>query len=81
MHKTKFGVRPIVNSRNHPTSKICLLLDCIIKPILKTTETYIQDSQNLIQKLNDLNIDEKELHLYSCDFESLYTNIDKNIIH
>jgi len=33
------------------------------------------DSQNLIQKCQDL-VFKDNYHLYSCDFESLYTNIN-----
>lgn len=39
---------------------------------------YIYDSQNLLQKCynSELNFDISEIKLYSCDFESLYTNIN-----
>jgi hypothetical protein len=77
LHKSKFGIRPIVNCRDHPTSKISQFIDLILQPIIKTTETYIQDSQNLIQKVYDKTFDTGEMYLYSCDFESLYTNIKK----
>lgn len=74
LHKTKFSSRPIINCISHPTSNICLLIDLILKPFVMETESYIQDSQNLIQKTQDLNLPD-DCKLYSCDFESLYTNI------
>jgi len=77
LHKPKFSWRPIVNCKNHPNSKLCLILDLLFKPIVSKTETYIKDSQNLIQKVKDM-IFEKKPYLYSLDIVSLYTNIRKD---
>ena len=78
LHKTKFGIRPIINNTNHITSQLCKLVDLIIQPILRNTSTYLKDSQHLLQKCVDLKIDSTNVFLYSMDFESLYTNIQKN---
>ena len=67
LHKSKFGIRPIINCSSHPTSKISLLIDCLLQPIVVTTESYIKDAQHLQFPQNCL--------IYSCDFDSLYTNI------
>ena len=77
LHKPKFSWRPIVNCKNHPNSKLCLILDLLLKPIVMKTETYIKDSQNLIQKIKDV-IFEKKPYLYSLDIVSLYTSIRKD---
>ena len=77
LHKPKFSWRPIVNCKNHPNSKICLILDLLLKPIIMKTETYIKDSQNLIQKIKDMKFENKPF-LYSLDIVSLYTNIIQN---
>ena len=74
IHKSKFGIRPIINCNQHPTSKISLLIDCLLKPIVAGTESYIKDSQHLIQKTQFLHF-QQDCSLFSCDFESLYTNI------
>jgi len=74
LHKSKFGIRPIINCVNHPTSRISLLIDCLLKPIVYKTESFIQDAQNLIQKIGPRKFP-PNCRLYSCDFESLYTNI------
>lgn len=74
LHKSKFGIRPIINCENHPTARISLLIDCLLKPIVYKTESFIQDSQNLIQKIGSRKFP-SNCRLYSCDFESLYTNI------
>jgi hypothetical protein len=77
LHKPKFSLRPIINCKNHPNSKICNLLDQLLRPIVTKTETYIKDSQNLIQKTKDI-VFEKEPFIYSLDIVSLYTNIIPN---
>ena len=74
LHKSKFGIRPIINCSSHPTSKISLLIDCLLKPIVVTTESYIKDAQHLIQKAQHLQFPQDCL-IFSCDFDSLYTNI------
>lgn len=75
MHKTDFGWRPIINSINHPTSKLCFFLDFIFKPYVLKSDSYIKDSQNLIQICEKINF-ENEPFLYSLDFSSLYSNIE-----
>jgi hypothetical protein len=74
LHKPKFSWRPIVNCKSHPNSKICHIIDLILKPIVMKTETYLKDSQNLIQRIKDFVFDQ-EPFLYSLDIVSLYTNI------
>ena len=56
---------------------MCILLDLIL-PFVYKMNSYIKDSQHLIQKCENLKLESKEIFLYSCDFESLYTNIDQN---
>jgi predicted GIY-YIG superfamily endonuclease len=74
LHKNKFGIRPIINSTNHPTSKLCKLIEVILGPHVKKLPSYIQDSQNLIQDCYKFHIPNNAL-LVSADIESLYTNI------
>jgi hypothetical protein len=49
VHKSKFGIRPIINSTNTPTYNLCKLVEYILHPSVKDFPSYIQDSQNLIQ--------------------------------
>jgi hypothetical protein len=65
LHKPKFSWRPIINCKNHPNSKICNLLDQLLRPIVTKTETYIKDSQNLIQKTKDM-VFKKIIRLFCC---------------
>jgi hypothetical protein len=75
LHRTTLGFRPIINCVSHPLIFICLLIDLILQPFVKKTSSFILDSQNLIQKSSNkfFPVNSK---LYSCDFESLYTNIN-----
>ena len=75
LHKEEFGLRPIVNCRNHPTSNISLLIDVILQPFVKKCPSFLQDSQNLIQNTYR-NFFQKDCRIYSCDFSSLYTSIN-----
>ncbi len=79
LHKPIFSWRPIVNCKDHPNSRICFVIDYILKLIVIKTETYLRDSQNLIQKIKDLYFEE-EPYLYSLDIVSLYTNINQGSI-
>ena len=74
IHKKEFGIRPIISCVNHPTRKLCILIDAMLNPIIESIKHILKDSQNLLQYL--LNFQHVgKMFLYSCDFESLYTNI------
>ncbi len=75
LHKSKLGLRPIINCKSHPTSLISLLIDLILQPFIRNLITFILDSQNLIQITENL-IFPSDSKLSSCDFDSLFTNID-----
>ena len=77
IHKLKFGTRPIIASIDHPTSSLCFVLDYILQPLVVKNETYLRDSQNLIQYCEDIKLDDvNDLEIGTADFESLYTNMD-----
>jgi len=77
IHKEKFSIRPIINCVNHLTSNLCCLIDIILKPFVVSSESYLKDSQHLLQEAELLKIPASS-KLYSCDFDSLYTNINLN---
>ena len=77
LHKSKFGTRPIINCIDHPTANISQCIDYILQPYVKLSESYIKDSQHLIQKLEKLEFPEN-IKICSLDFESLYSNINLN---
>ena len=78
VHKANFDWRAIINCQNHPTSKIAIFFDLLIKPIIVSSETYLKDSQNLIQIFEDLHFDRKP-KIFSFDVTSLYPSIVPNI--
>ena len=74
IHKDKFSIRPIVNCLNHFTSHLCLLVDVILRPFVVKCESFIKDSQHLLQETLELFVPEG-YSLLSGDFDSLYNNI------
>ena len=77
IHKPKFSIRPIINCVGHLTSNLCYLIDIILKPFVINSSSYLKDSQQLLQEAENLVIPPSS-KLYSCDFDSLYTNINLN---
>jgi hypothetical protein len=59
LHKKDLDIRPIIKSISHPTERISNLIDLILKPIIKSIHSYIQDSQHLLQICNNLVLPEK----------------------
>ena len=76
IHKPIFSWRPIINCRNNPTSSISNVIDNLLKPIIQRTDTILKDSQNLIQKCQNITFSKKPV-IYSMDFSSLYSNMDQ----
>jgi len=74
IHKKEFGIRPIINCGNNYTKKLCLFVHLVIHPYIQSINHILKDSQQLLQQLDNFKTS-NELTLYSCDFESLYTNI------
>jgi len=75
IHKKTYGNRPIISYINHFTNNLCFFMDCLIKPYIRNTETFIQDSQHFIQKTKNIKISGDSI-LAVADFDSLYSNID-----
>jgi len=77
IHKTKFSIRPIINCRDSPTSNLCLFLYLLLQPIVEKSASFLQNSLHLLQILNkiDFFFYKENINLFSCDFESLNTNI------
>ena len=75
LHKNIFDSRPIINCISHPTSGISIVVDSLLQPFVKLSESYLQDSQHLLQKLTDTSLP-SNCELNSLDFSSLYQNID-----
>ena len=71
VHKTNFDWRAIINCENHPTNKIAIFFDLLIKPIVIKSQTYLKDSQNLIQIFENIRFKSKPKILFFRCFMSL----------
>ena len=67
LHKKNFGTRPIVNCKNHPTMFIAGFIHKLIEPYVKMSNSFLKDSQYLINILENIKIEE-ELDRITSDF-------------
>ena len=56
---------------------LCYLLDYLIRPYVVSSDSYIKDSQDFIQKTKNVKIP-NDYTLVTADFVSLYSNINHN---
>ena len=77
IHKRKIPMpgRPIVSANNSPTERISQLADFFLKPLVQSTRSYIRDTTDFINKVEQLDPLSKEGYLCTIDVTSLYTNI------
>jgi hypothetical protein len=77
IHKNKKPVpgRPIVSANNSPTEKISQLADHFLQPLVNKTRSYIRDTSDFIQHLEDIPLLPDNSLLCTVDVTSLYTNI------
>ena len=77
IHKRKIPMpgRPIVSANNSPTERISELADFFLKPLVHTTRSYIRDTTDFINKIEQLPTLTGENYLCTIDVTSLYTNI------
>ena len=78
-HKEGRKVRPIITNIGTPTHKISYLLSTLLKPLLKHIPSHIENSKEMIERLNKLN-GKYEDFTYPCslDVVSMYTSISIN---
>ena len=67
--------RPIISANQSPTERISAFVDTFIRPIVTTGKSYIKDTTDFINKLDDVGKTEDGSLLVSLDVNSLYTNI------
>jgi peptide-methionine (R)-S-oxide reductase len=77
VHKKKLPMpgRPIVSANNSPTERISELADFFLKPLVKTTRSYVKDTTDFINKIEALPPLPEGALLCTVDVTSLYTNI------
>ena len=67
--------RPIVSANGCPTEKISALVDIILRPYLTKTKSYLRDTTQFLNKLENLGTLSVDCILGTLDVASLYTNI------
>ena len=77
IHKKKIPIpgRPIVSANNSPTERISELADYFLKPMVQGTKSYVRDTTDFINKIEQLPTLPAESFLCTIDVTSLYTNI------
>ena len=77
IHKNKFPVpgRPIVSANNSPTERISQLADYFLQPLVKSTKSYVRDTTDFVNKIEQLTTVSDNAILCTIDVSSLYTNI------
>lgn len=74
IHKHPTKVRPIVSCLGGPTQLASAYIDALLQPYMKGTESYIQNSTEVINIISDLELPITSL-LATLDIESLCSNI------
>ena len=67
------GIRPIVSSCESPTENISQFIDYWLQPIMKGIPSYLKDTTELLNQLNELTIP-KDVFLVTIDVIYQYTN-------
>ena len=74
-HKTNIPGRPVVSSVECHTSKIFKFVDHYLQPHAKSLPSYIKDTSDFINRINEAKDIKKDTILVTLDVKSLYTNI------
>ncbi|XP_068135476.1 uncharacterized protein [Hyperolius riggenbachi] len=75
IHKEGNPGRPIISGLGTLTEKISGWVENILKPMVRNTASYIQDTTDLLNKLTAMGPIPEGAILATMDVESLYTNI------
>ena len=75
VHKKEIPGRPVVSSIDCPTAKISKFIDHHLQPIVQKIPSYIKDTTDFLNKINNIvNVHDQSIFV-SLDVKSLYTNI------
>ncbi|XP_041419667.1 uncharacterized protein LOC121393892 [Xenopus laevis] len=67
--------RPIVAGMSSVFQPIAVMLDTVLNPIVVCTKSYVKDTTDFINKLNEIELNTKDVFLCTMDVSSLYTSI------
>ena len=76
VHKTPWKLRPIVCSAGTFINNLSCWLDYQLQKLKHLIPTYIKDSGQLLDKLDELDVLESGSKLFTADANSMYTNIN-----
>ena len=75
IHKPDNQGRPVVASTNCHTTKISKFIDHYIQPLAQRVQSYIRDTTDFLNKIEDIKMIPENAILVTMDVKSLYTNI------
>ena len=76
-HKNPLKIRPVISARGGIFDRISWILQQILRPIIKTVDAHLKNTQDLLDRFKKVPKDQlKGLMPVSYDVVSLYTNID-----
>ncbi|XP_062522057.1 uncharacterized protein LOC134196852 [Corticium candelabrum] len=74
IHKTPATLRPIIAGHSSPTTRLSRVLDHYLQPIVATSKSYVRDSKQFIQIIDNTTLP-KDTLLIAADVTSLCTSI------
>jgi len=78
IHKKNIPGRPVISSINCHTTKLSRYVDYHIKPLATKVKSYIRDTTDFINKLQNIRCVPHNAILATLDVKSLYSNIKHN---
>lgn len=63
-----------MSGNNNLSEPIFKLIDHTLRPIVETLPSYLKDSSDILQEMNDIQL-EDNMCIITCNVESLYTSI------
>ena len=75
IHKTPIKTRPVVSDCASVTHSLGKWVDVMLQPFAQDLPSFFKDSFELKKTLNTINVP-PGARLFTCDAESMYTNID-----
>jgi hypothetical protein len=79
LHKTPLKWRPIVSCVGGVTEHISKWIDHHLKRIIKTTPTFLRDSQQVVMELKAIGQLPPHARLFTSDATAMYTNIEPGV--
>ena len=75
IHKKNIPGRPIVSASSCATEKLSEFIDVLLNPLVTKTSSYVRDTSDFINKISDIDLENKPTIIASLDVCSLYTQI------